>query len=196
MDTKPQPTGRRQHIVPQQMIRRFAGLDHKLFGMKKSDLQIEKRKHGPKGILVEDDFYKDTVSDFDAGLLWQIEQKFAHIYSKIVNNEPIDGHGGAALIDWIASMLVRTRLVNILIGTVPNGLPKSIEEPLRNAVKLFVNVERAELFKLYQDLMTRVGWSWKKRRFPDQCLILTDHPVCITSIDAQGVTFPPKPDPP
>ena len=61
-----QATGRRQHIVPQQMIRNFAGDDGKLVEMVKPEFDIGTRRRAPSGILFRDDYYRDTVSDFDA----------------------------------------------------------------------------------------------------------------------------------
>lgn len=51
-------TGKHQHIVPQQMIKRFTATDGKLVGLYKPRLSIGKRRRSPKGILFKDDFYQ------------------------------------------------------------------------------------------------------------------------------------------
>ena len=54
------PTGKDQHIVPQQMIRNFAGDDGKLIEMLKPELVIATRRRAPKGILFGDDDFTAT----------------------------------------------------------------------------------------------------------------------------------------
>jgi hypothetical protein len=41
---------------------------------------------------------------------------------------------------------------------------------------------------MYQDLLVRERWVWKHKRFPASGpgLVLTDHPVCMTSISESG----------
>jgi hypothetical protein len=179
-------TGKRQHIVPQQMIRNFAGSDGKLSEMIKPEFRIGTRRRGPKGILFQDDFYRDSVSDFDAELLTPVEQKFARVYPEVLKASRLNGHQGAAFIDWVAAMLVRTQLISAMMPTFPDGLPIPIAEQLRNAKKLLDNLGRSSLFTVYQDLFARTGWRWKFMRFPQPCLVLTDHPVGITSIFQEG----------
>jgi hypothetical protein len=57
---------------------------------------------------------------------------------------------------------------------------------LEAAEKMFANAGRQHLFSLHQDMFARTGWKWKYRRFGGRCLILTDHPVCMTNIYQQG----------
>src|ERR1700722_14487797 len=118
---KQNATGKRQHIVPQQMIRQFAGPDGKLVGMVKPSMQIGARRRGPRGILYQDHYYNDPVTDFDATFLRQIEQQFADAYPKILNAARIDGHAGAAFVDWVASMVVRTPLLATLAEVMLRG---------------------------------------------------------------------------
>src|SRR5438874_9257770 len=99
-------TGRDQHLVPQMMIKRFAGDDGKLSELYKPTLAIGSRRRSPKGILYLEDFYRDRVSDFDNEFLKPIEQKFARFYPLLTDKampEPLNGQGGAALVDWIAA---------------------------------------------------------------------------------------------
>src|SRR6185295_5165693 len=148
-------TGKRQHVVPQQMIRRFAGDDGKLVELLKPELRIGMRRRSPKSILFRDDVYKDRAGDFDSELLTPVEQKFAGVYDDVVAMKDLDGHKGAALVDWIAAMLVRTELVRRLMPMVPEGLPVDIATKLHESKKLLDNVARTNWFSMYQDLFVR-----------------------------------------
>jgi hypothetical protein len=137
--------GPRQHIVPQQMIRRFAGPDGKLIELFKPELRIGTRRRAPSGILFRDNFYKDRVSDFDAELLLRVEQNFAAVYPKVVARERLDGRDGAVLVDWIAAMLVRTELVVRVMPDFDNPtLRAQAQAHLRDAKKLLDNVTRSD----------------------------------------------------
>jgi hypothetical protein len=174
-----QPTGKHQHIVPQQIIRNFAGADGKLSGMTKPELHIGNRRRAPKGILFRDDFYRDSVSDFDAELLRPVEDKFAAVYPHVLSGTSLDGHQGAALVDWVAAMLVRTQLVANFIPDVPPGFPEPLASNLDNLVKLRRNTMRTEWFETLRDLITRASWNWRIRHFKSPELVLTDNPVCL-----------------
>lgn len=176
-------SGRRQHIIPQQMIRRFAGVDGKLTELIKAGLKIGTRRRAPSSILFHDDFYRDSVGDFD-DLLKRIEQNFAPVYPKVIARERLNGQEGAALVDWIASMLVRTQLVSAVMPQLEIGSSSHADlDSLRNAKRLLDNMARSNWFKMYQDLLVRERWIWKHLRLPAEKgqLILTDHPVCMTS---------------
>lgn len=180
-------TGKRQHIIPQQMIRQFTGEDGKLVELLKPEFRIGTRRRSPKGILFRDNFYKDRVSDFDAELLTPVEQKFASVYDAVLARDQLDGHQGAAFIDWVAAMLVRTQLVGDIMPMAPDDIPKTIADVfpdhLDELKRLVDNIGRSNMFHMYQDLFIREGWNWKWRRFPPEAgeLIITDHPVCTTS---------------
>src|SRR5437763_7343525 len=106
------PTGRKQHQVPQMMIKRFASAGGTLTELIKPNLTIGSRGRRPKGILFGEDLYRDHQSDLDEELLTPIEQRFARIYPSLAEDahpQVTCAKKGAALIDWIASMLVRTR---------------------------------------------------------------------------------------
>ncbi|MGD0140831.1 MAG: DUF4238 domain-containing protein [Tepidisphaeraceae bacterium] len=179
-------SGKHQHIVPQQMIRNFAGPDRKLVEMVKPGFQIGTRRRAPKGILFRDDFYRNANSDIDAEFLNPIEQKFAPVYPLILSREKLNGHQGAAFIDWVAAMLTRTQFISAVMPRVPSRLPDVLAAQFNSAKKVFDNIARTEWFSMYQDLFARGGWQWKYRRFPEACLVLSDHPVCITSVYQEG----------
>lgn len=175
-------TGKHQHIVPQQMIKRFAAADGKLVGLHKPRLSIGKRRRSPKGILFKDNFYRDNLSDFDEELLQPIEHKFAEHYSLIADHkkpEPLSGEGGAALIDWIAAMLCRTKALSTLSQIVAQK-----ENPLyavlwKGNERLANNIIRSAWFEECQDFLSRPEFCWKIRIFPDECsVVITDNPVC------------------
>ncbi len=175
-----------QHLIPQMMIRRFAGPDGKLSELHKPTLTLGTRRRSPKGILFAQDFYHDRLSDFDDELLKPIEQKFARFYPSLADNprpEPLSGEGGAALIDWIAAMLIRTR-AHVLLGQAAakkiGGLP-ALVWALDSAL-LKNNIGRSLCFSEYQDLLSRPKVRWKIKTYPsNDVVVLTDFPVCQTN---------------
>ena len=103
------------HIVPQQMIRRFANANGELRELHKPSLRLSTKWRRPKGILFGDNYYKDFAGNLDEELLKRVEQNFARYYplfaDENLDNHVTDGDAGAALIDWLASLLSRTSLV-------------------------------------------------------------------------------------
>lgn len=183
-------TGQRQHFVPQMMIKRFAGGDGKLVELSKPTLSLKRRRKSPKGILFHDDFYRDSLYDFDADVLTPIEQKFARIYPSIADAtkpESLSGFDAVTLIDWIASMLVRTR-VHICISQAVaehdagfSALTWSLDPSFMS------NIAREHWFHEFRDLLARPKIRWKIKTYPDNdVVVLTDHPVCQTNGLAQG----------
>ena len=79
-------TGRRQHVVPQQMIRRFTNANGVLFALRKPDLTILAKIKRPKGVLWREDYYKDATGDLDAQWLTPIEQRFAGHYPALADH--------------------------------------------------------------------------------------------------------------
>jgi len=178
-------SGKRQHLVPQQMIRRFSGTDGKLVEFHKESLRIGSRRRSPKGILYFDDYYRDICSDFDNDLLNAVEQKFAQYYPKIADQkkpEKLSGDGGAALIDWISAMLCRTQsLATLSQAIVQKELSSSVMIP-ENSLKLFHNIIRSECYNEYQDILSRPHFKWRMKIFPEGCdIVITDNPVCQTN---------------
>jgi hypothetical protein len=178
-------SGERQHLVPQQMIKRFSGTDGKLVELHKESLRIESRRRSPRGILYLDDYYRDMCSDFDDDLLKAVEQKFAQYYPKIADQEKPEelcGDGGAALIDWISAMLCRTQSPAILSQAIVQkewGPSVIISE---NSLKLFHNIIRSECYSEYQDILSRPQFKWRMKIFPKGCdIVITDNPVCQTN---------------
>lgn len=191
------PTGHRQHIVPQMMIRRFAGDDGALVELHKPTLRIGTKRRQPKGILFRDHFYRDRVGDFDEDLLKKVEQKFKKYYPRIANGSADaiagDGDAGAALIDWIASMLCRTtgfiRLSRAAAAAAPKSKNSTIFGMLGFALApdLMHNILRSHQFTEYQDWLSRPNWKWKVKQFTEgDHLVLTDNPVCMTRVATPG----------
>lgn len=80
-------SGRKQHLIPQMMIKRFAGTDGKLVELCKPELKIGTRRRSPRGVLFADDYYRDLTSDFDDDLLLEVEQNFAIHYPPMADDE-------------------------------------------------------------------------------------------------------------
>jgi hypothetical protein len=177
--------GRRQHIVPQQMIRRFTNEQSKLYELYKPTLSLGTRPHSPRGILFCDYYYDDTIKSFDEEVLKPIEQKFAAHYAEIADKpfrkKVWSSKAGAAFIGWVASHLCRTSLLvkmnKVLFGQVSSlmALAYAKNPQLAN------NIVRSEMFNKYQDFLSRPLWKWKCRIFPSESktnLVITDNPVC------------------
>ncbi len=179
---KAQETGKRQHIVPQQMIRRFAGEDGKLVEMVKPEFQVGTRRRSPSGILFRDDFYKYGGGDLDAELLIPLEQNFAKIYDEVLEMKALDTHQESALIAWVASMLVRTQFVNDMPLSWPQYLPRGLINGLTNMKNVVDNHTRVHWYATYSDLFARKDWNWKFYWLSDNDpkIVITDHPVCTT----------------
>jgi hypothetical protein len=178
-------SGKRQHLVPQQMIKRFCGTDGKLVELHKESLRIGSRRHSPKGILYLDDYYRDICSDFDTDLLNTVEQKFAQYYPKIADREEPEklcGDGGSALIDWISAMLCRTQSLAIQSQVIVQKELGSVVIIPENGLKLLRNIIRSECYNEYQDILIRPQFKWKMKRFPEGYdIVITDNPVCQTN---------------
>ncbi len=179
------PVGSRRHLVPQMMIRRFAGEDGKLSELYKPKLVMGTRRRSPKGILFLEGFYRDHLGDFDDELLTPIEQKFARFYPSLAdeaNPKPLAGKGGAALIDWIAAMLVRTRAHVFISEAVAHKEAGQVSLAYRLAPALMNNIARTHWFSEYQDLLSRPNVRWKIKTYrDDEVVVLSDHPVCQTN---------------
>lgn len=180
------PAGRRQHLIPQMMIRKFTGEDGKVLELHKPSLRIGTRRRSPRGILFIDNFYLDLVSNLDSDLLIPIEQNFARYYPSIVDQErprELSGEGGAALVDWVAAMLCRTSAF-ICIAKV---IAQTENENLVELVSQLANEFRSHWFREWQDILTRADFRWKMKVFPDEChIVLTDNPICQTNGLEQG----------
>jgi hypothetical protein len=184
---------RRQHIVPQQMIKRFADDKGKLLGLRKPTLSIGTRMRSPREILFRDYYYDDSVKSFDEGVLKPIEQKFARHYAQIADAPWEDrvwpGEVGAAFVDWVAAQFCRTGLLvemNKVIFAQEGGI---VAEAYAKGSRLADNLIRAAQFQQYQDLLSRPLWHWKCCIFPaedESNLVITDNPVCLALELGQG----------
>lgn len=176
---------RRQHIVPQQMIRRFTNEHGKLLELYKPTLSIGTRLRSPRTILFRDYYYDDRIASFDEEVLKPIEQKFARHYPEIAEkpwqNKVWPGEVGAAFVDWVAALLCRTGLLVAM-----NKILFREENPLlaiayNNNPALGNNIIRSQMFEQYQDFLSRPLWKWQCRIFPAESesnLVITDNPVC------------------
>jgi hypothetical protein len=176
------------------MIRRFAGVDGKLVELVKPKLEIGTRRRAPSKILYGENIYRNQALDLDENLFTPIEQTFCPIYPQLADNDTIpslEGKAGAALIDWIASLLVRTQLHSFL-PPVHAKLPTQFGKLIfALAPKSILNIARIQLFEHYQDLLSRPQFVWKVRSYyEDEFLVLTDYPVFQTLGDRPVVIVP------
>ena len=174
------------HLVPQMMIRRFAGADGKLLELIKPQLNIATRRRHPKGILFSENYYRDFVADLDNDLLKPIEQKFARFYPLIADEAkptPPPPEGGSAFIEWVSAMLIRTQSFISFWRAMADKTEGGSETLLVNMFpKEMQNVARTVGFNHYVDLLSRQDFVWKVITFPSNaCIVLTDNPVCQTN---------------
>ncbi|MBN1125502.1 MAG: DUF4238 domain-containing protein [Sedimentisphaerales bacterium] len=179
------PTGRRQHLVPQMMIRKFVGEDGKVVELHKPTMRIGTRRRSPRRILYVNDFYQDLLTDLDSTLLQSIEQAFARYYPSIVSQDPqegLSGEAGAALIDWIAAMLCRTSAFMSLASVIAQK-----NTNLKDIVDHLANVFRTHWFLECRNILVRSEFKWGMKVFSkDCCIVLTDNPVCQTNGLGEG----------
>jgi len=168
------------------MIRRFTADDGTLVELYKPTLTITSRRKYPRQILWIDNFYRDCLLDFDAEILQGVEQAFARYYPSIVGqSQPaqLSGEGGAALVDWIAAMLCRTRAIAFL----SHRIAQQEGAFLGSLLPLMMNAIRSHWFSEFRDILTRSNFRWGMKVFPREChVVLTDNPVCQTNGMRQG----------
>lgn len=174
----------KQHIVPQQMIRRFANKNGELAELLKPELALATRWKSPKEILWADDYYKDIVRDLDTELFKKVEQRFALHYPALAD-KPIEltrivGDPASALIDWIASMLARTQMIVLAAAAVARKDDPRMHAVFTLAPALVSNTLRVAWYDQMRDLMTRPRWKWRMICIKgNEVLILTDNPVLL-----------------
>lgn len=177
--------GKRRHIVPQLMIRRFAGPDGKLIELHKPTLRLGTRRRSPSGILFQDDAYKDRVGDLDADLFQRVEQEFATHYAQIADHpwqkRVWPGEVGAAFVNWVAAMIARTSPITTMAAVLAEANPL-MRLAYAATPDVMDNIMREGWFGEWQNLLARPQWCWKCRIIPEaRTLILTDNPVCQTN---------------
>jgi hypothetical protein len=179
-------TGPKQHIVPQQMIRRFANERGQLRAMRKPSFAVLGRPKGPKGILWKENYYKDTSGDLDADWLTAIEQRFAKYYAALADEPWRRGTApkeeGEAFVDWTISQLCRTELIPKATESLMLNKPSLLQAAYVMDPTLFHNTVRPQLFEHLKEVYTLPGWRWNCFIIStDANLVLTDHPVCSTA---------------
>lgn len=171
------------HIIPQQMIRKFANANGELRELHKPSLRLGTRWRKPKGILFGDDYYMDLAGNLDEELLKRVEQNFARYYplfaAETLDNHSIDGEASMALIDWLASLLSRTSLIQAAAMGVAVKHESSMV-PLMVALR---NDVRQRWYEQMRDMMTRSEWKWRNLSIrDDQVVVLTDNPVVLAKV--------------
>jgi hypothetical protein len=181
--------GQDDHIVPQQMIKRFADDNGDLIELIKPELKIGTHKRKPKSILFRENYYKDEFGNLDDELLKKVEQRFAIYYPKLADEpwrEDASPDEGAAFIDWVAALMCRTQLLVVMTRDLTNDAPllKMINQL---APKMMDNLFRTLGFCENQDLLTRPGFKWKCLNITiEKNVIITDNPICLSGNLGQG----------
>jgi hypothetical protein len=148
-------TGARQHIVPQQMIRRFAGDDGMLVGLQKAPLRVERKRRSPRSILYIRDYYVGNA-DFDSAWLKPIEDRFATLYPRLVGNsnppEHVAGDDAESFLDWCLSQLCRTSLIDAQIRAVAALDTEVVQAVFEAGGKDLLNLLRLRFFQEMKNL--------------------------------------------
>jgi hypothetical protein len=181
--------GQDDHIIPQQMIKRFADDNGSLWEFIKPELKIGTRRRKPKGILFREDYYKDEFGDLDDEFLKKVEQRFAIYYPKLADEpwrENVSPDEGAAFIDWVAALMCRTQMLVVMTRDLTNDTPflKLINQLTPKAMD---NLFRTLWFCEHQDFLTRRGFKWKCLNITaEKNVVITDNPVCLSGNLGQG----------
>ena len=158
-------TGAKQHLVPRQMIRRFANRRNGLKALHKGTLTVLKRPLGPKGILWKENYYKDGAGDLDAEWLTPIEQRFARYYPKLADapwsTAVAPTEEGEAYVDWTISQLCRTQLLSKATETLAKNKDPVMRLAYALRPTLFHNEIRRGLFERLKEVYTQPLWKWK-----------------------------------
>jgi hypothetical protein len=174
-------TGDRQHIVPQQVIRRFAGADGKLRVLRKPSLTFDGRPKSPKSLFHADKYYCGTAVNLDEHFR-KIEDNFGKIYPELadapVPSLRLEGHRAHTFLDWCVAQICRTELLSGMTEIANENIDPEVREailPIQSDLALgaryyfFLNVKRAfEQAKL----------TWRLRECKTSEIVITDHPVC------------------
>jgi hypothetical protein len=179
-------TGRRDHIVPRQMIKRFADNYGNLWELVKPELKIGTRRRKPKSVLFREDYYKDEVGDLDEELLKPIENRFQRYYPKLADeswSEKIwPAEIGSAFIDWVASLMCRTQML-VAMTRIASSENCPLMFKILNILtpKSLDNLFRSIWFCEHQDFLTRPDFKWKCLNITtDKNIIITDNPVILS----------------
>ena len=176
-------SGPRQHIVPQQMIRRFANDKGKLFELFKPKLALATRTKSPRGIIFRDNYYEDRIASFDDGVLKPIEQNFASHYQEIADipwqHKTWPAEAGASFIDWVAALMCRTSLLVEMTREITKQADPVLVVAYTKDSELANNIVRHHMFTQYQDFISRPLWRWKCLNIKTTSnIVITDSPVC------------------
>ncbi len=179
-------TGRRDHIIPQQMIKRFADNNGNLWELIKPELKIGTRPKKPRGILFREDYYKDEVGDLDEEFLKPIENRFQRYYPKLADEpwseKTYSAEIGSAFIDWVASLMCRTQmLVTMTRNAINKDCPPMFKILNILTPKAIDNLFRTIWFCEHQDFLTRRDFKWKCLNITtDKNIVITDNPIILS----------------
>lgn len=178
--------GPREHIVPRMMIRRFAGENGSLYGMRKSSLTIIEKPVRPESILLKKRYYQSSLSDWDKYFLTPIEQRFAHFYPTLADEpwteQDAPTEEGEAFIDWAMALLCRTQVLPETTEPLLERAPPEIRREIARNPKETLRLLREQSFKCWKEVYTLPTVKWMCFVVSSHAsLVLTDHPVCQAS---------------
>lgn len=162
------------HIIPQQMIRRFADAEGLLLEFRKPELTLGTRGRRPKGILFAKKYYTDCLGSIDRDWLTRVENDFGRFYGWFIEQNGrvvLEPKQSGLLLEWGLSLLVRGRFFERVVA--------SLKPPSTPFARASLNNQRyvvmRELFEGFRRL-GEVGWVFQ---YPDRNLVLSDTPVLL-----------------
>ena len=182
--------GPKQHIVPVQMIRRFANSDGRLFCLKKVNLEIPDRVHGnlPRKILYRRHYYEGGVSDLDEEWIKPREDAFANLYPTLADEkaEPkkLNSEEGRVFIEWVTSLQYRSELVREAVDATNSTAYMKQRTGVTIGANDLANIERRMLAEESESLYNSPGWVWTLKVLNmERSMVLSDQPVCHTMVN-------------
>ena len=178
---------KRDHFVPQLLIRQFMNADGRVFCFDKKHRSIPEREHGnaPKDILHRAQFYTDSLGNLDNELYKRIEREFSPHLVRLLKAPEIAATSagfGKATIEWIAAQATRTPLVPALAEDIlkRHGPIEVLADEKQRPV--LYNCARIQQYQRLIAVMRSPRWRWRMwRASPPSCFVLGDHPVCWTT---------------
>lgn len=182
--------GPKQHIVPVQMIRRFANSDGRLFCLKKVNLEIPDRVHGnlPRKILYRRHYYEGGVSDLDEEWIKPREEAFANLYPTLADEkaEPknLSSEEGRVFVEWVTSLQCRSELLRDAVDATNSTEYIKQCGGLTIDANDLANKERRMFAEEYESLYNSPGWVWTLKVLKmERSMVLSDQPICHTMVN-------------
>jgi hypothetical protein len=161
-------SAKRDHVVPQQHLKRFCNSDKAVWSLSKPDLRIGSKPHTPKSICYEAEYYTDAIGrDFDEEYLKPIEDEFGR-QSALLQEQPEEDLN--LIWRWFISMLARSRFAEQIINQTVS------KAEYRSSIKKSRFLIVDQFLRLFRE------WDCFLNVFEvdgSEPLVTTDSPICM-----------------